>query len=60
MLNYAYTFRINLIEQLLTKVRNFFTSYVSIFKKKLTNNKISNEEILEIVINAVNIENHFI
>ena len=46
MLNYAYTFRINLIEQLLTKVRNFFTSYVSIFKKKLTNNKISNEKLL--------------
>jgi hypothetical protein len=46
VLNYAYTFRINLIEQLLTKVRNFFTSYVSIFKKKLTNNKISNEKLL--------------
>ncbi len=45
--------------ELISRDEGMHTDFACLVYRHL-NNKISNEEILEIVINAVNIENHFI
>ena len=45
--------------ELISRDEGMHTDFACLIYRHL-NNKISNEEILEIVVNAVNIENHFI